>query len=182
MLIIKRRGPQRDQTLISAVSSTLGNPRVLSDMCPCVCECVGWLLEETQIQALLVLYKWKCLLTLQEACSDCKAHLFHYVGLGAFFCLSVKKDGTVPHVRRSTRAAGTKQEPDRLHHLVQLLLGETVSACPDSPLPHHHLSTLVITASVCNYLPSQLGKKHSFFSVGQLLIQHAIFLLDKMQS
>lgn len=51
-----------------------------------------------------------------------------------------------------------EQEADRLRQLIQLLVGgKQFPHVQIHPLSHHHLSTLVITASSSNYLATRLG-------------------------
>ncbi len=64
----------------------------------------------------------------------------------------------ISYVLLGKTEAAVEQEPDRLHQLIQLLVGESASTCPDAPLSHNHLSTLVITAP-----PVQLSSLRFFY-------------------
>ena len=91
---LKGETPWRDRSLISAVSSTFGTPMSLSNMCVCVCVCVcvGSSRRKHEIKALLALHKWKCLWTLQEACSACQS-IYSNMLECAHCCRSVKNEG-----------------------------------------------------------------------------------------
>lgn len=87
-----------------------------------------------------------------RSCWTFLGNLFQRAGV----CISlhpIQRQPDLACVSLSREQPVHEQEPDRLQQLMQLLVGKTVSACPHSPHSHHHLSPLVIRASLCNYLP-----------------------------
>lgn len=87
-------------------------------------------------------------------------HLFQYVGVCTLLSRREKR-GMILYVcmynwgKQKSRA---EQEADRLRQLIQLLVGgKQFPHVQIHPLSHHHLSTLVITASSSNYLATRLG-------------------------
>lgn len=141
---LKGETPWRDQSLISAISSTLGTPT--SQRCVSVCVCARLAVSENnKIKSFACAIKMVVLLNITRGIVGL-ARGFTPLRPGVYIFICARRERSAMCIIEKWAARAGRRTWLITAACSAISKGETVSTCPDSPLQHNHLSTLVIRA------------------------------------